>query len=326
MHGEMVKAESGARAAGGVIFAFAAVALLIHLLTNGRYGYFRDELYFLACSRHLDWGYVDMAPLSAWVLRLQTSLFGESLFSLRLLPAIAHALVVALTGWLAREMGGRAWAVGLACTASLSALVYLAIGNVYAMNVFEPLFWGGCAFLLVRIVNSSGSSGAMWLLFGLVAGLGFQNKHSFVFFGAATVLALLFTPQRRELLRLPIWMGGGIALAIALPNIVWQVQHGWPTLELLRNVAESDKNVVLGPVQFVVQQVLIMNPATLPLWLGGLLWLLVSRLGSRYRVIGLTYLFALAIFILMRGKHYYLAPIYPLLFAAGGVAWKQFTT
>lgn len=203
------------------------------------------------------------------------------------------------------------------------------------MNVFEPLFWTGCACLLVRIINASHVTQAsdlpspaasklktcstLWLLFGVVAGLAFENKHSFASFGVGLVIALLLTPERRHLAQPWIWLGGLIAAAIALPNIVWQIRYDWPTLELLRNVARSDKNVVLGPAQFVAQQILIMNPATLPLWLLGLVWLLAGREGRRYRLLALAYLFTLAEFILMHGKHYYLAPVYPMLFAAGSV-------
>ncbi len=140
--------------ARAILWSLVVASLLVHLLTNGRYGYFRDELYYIACSRHLALGYVDMAPLCAWLLRLQSSLFGDSLFALRLFPAVASALTVALTGAIARELGGRGWAVALACVAALSAPVYLGIGNFYSMNVFEPLFWMGCAYLLVRIINS----------------------------------------------------------------------------------------------------------------------------------------------------------------------------
>ncbi len=295
--------------------------MTLHLLTNSGYGYFRDELYFIACSRNLDFGYVDMSPLCAWILRVQTTLFGSSLQALRLFPAIAHSIAVVLTGELMRGMGGRTWAVALGCTASMAAMVYLALGSFYSMNVFEPLFWTGCAYLLVRIIN--GASPRLWLWFGVLAGFGFLNKHSFAFFGIGIVVALLLTPDRRHLRQCWIYMGGIIAGAIALPNLLWQIRHDWPTLELLRNVARSDKNVVLGPAQFVAQQILIMNPATLPLWLGGLVWLLAGREGRRYRLLALAYLFTLAEFILMHGKHYYLAPVYPILFAAGGVALER---
>jgi hypothetical protein len=139
------------------------------------------------------------------------------------------------------------------------------------------------------------------------------------------IAALVLTSERRHLAQPWIWLGGVIAALLALPNILWQVRHDWATLELLRNVAKSDKNVVLGPLEFVAQQVLIMNPAALPLWVGGLAWLLVARSARRYRLLGIAYLITLAEFIVMKGKNYYLAPVYPMLFAAGGVALEQIT-
>ena len=296
-------------------------ALLVHLLTNGRYGYFRDELYYIACARHLDFGYVDQPPLSILLLRLSQLLLGDSLFAIRLLPALAGAAIVALTGMIAREMGGRAWAIALACAGSLCALFYLAVGNFFSMNAFEPLFWMGCVYLVVRIVN--GGSPMLWLWFGVLLGIGIENKHSTVFFGVGILVALLLTPERRHFAQKWIWLGGIIALAIALPNILWQALHHWPTYELLSNIAHSNKNVALSPVQFIAQQAIFMNPGTLPLWLAGLFWLFGSRDGRRYRAIGIIYLVTLTEFIVLHGKSYYLAPAYPMLFAAGGVAAEQ---
>jgi len=293
-------------------------ALLVHLLTNGRYGYFRDELYYIACGRHLDFGYVDQPPSSILLLRLSQLLLGDSLFAIRLLPALSGAAIVALTGIIAREMGGRAWAVALACAGSLCALFNLAVGNFFSMNAFEPLFWMGCVYLLLRIVN--GGSPTLWLWFGVLLGIGVENKHSTVFFGVGILVALLLTPERRHFARKWIWLGGIIALAIALPNILWQALHHWPTYELLSNIAHSNKNIALSPAQFIAQQAVFMNPGTLPLWLAGLFWLFGSRDGRRYRVIGIIYLVTLAEFIVLHGKSYYLAPAYPMLFAAGGVA------
>src|SRR5437867_727220 len=143
-----------------LIVSFSAVALLVHLLTNGRYGYFRDELYYIACARHLDFGYVDQPPLSILLLRLSEILLGDSLFAIRLLPALAGAATVALTGAIARELGGRAWAIALACAASFCALFNLAVGNFFSMNAFEPLLWMGAVYLLVRIIN--GGSPTIW--------------------------------------------------------------------------------------------------------------------------------------------------------------------
>src|SRR5439155_9230079 len=165
-----------------LIAVFSIVALLVHLLTNGRYGYFRDELYYIACGRHLDFGYVDQPPLSILLLRFSQLLLGDSLFAIRLLPALSGAAIVALTGIIAREMGGRAWAIALACAGSLSALFYLAVGNFFSMNAFEPLLWMGCIYLLVRIINSG--SPTLWLWLGVLLGLGLENKHSTAFFAA----------------------------------------------------------------------------------------------------------------------------------------------
>ena len=266
-------------------------------------------------------GNVDQPPLSILLLRLSQLLLGDSLFAIRLLPALAGAAIVALTGMIAREMGGRAWAIALACAGSLCALFNLAVGNFFSMNAFEPLFWMGCVYLVVRIVN--GGSPTLWLWFGVLLGIGIENKHSTVFFGVGILVALLLTPERRHFAQKWIWLGGIIALAIALPNILWQAQHHWPTYELLSNIAHSNKNVALSPAQFIAQQAVFMNPGTLPLWLAGLFWLFGSRDGRRYRAIGIIYLVTLTEFIVLHGKSYYLAPAYPMLFAAGGVAAER---
>jgi hypothetical protein len=311
--------RSGAEAI--LIILFSAAALLVHVLTNGRYGYFRDELYYIACGQHLAFGYVDQPPLSILLLRLSEVLLGNSLFAIRLLPALAGAATVAIAGLIARELGGRPWAIALACAGSLSALFNLAVGNFFSMNAFEPLFWMGCVYLLVRIIN--GDSPTLWLWFGVLAGLGLENKHSTAFLAAGIFIALLLTPERRHFAQKWIWFGGLIAFAIALPNVLWQAQHHWPTYELLRNIAHSDKNVALSPVQFIVQQIVFMNPGTLLLWLAGLCWVFGSREGKRHMALGIIYLVMLAEFIILHGKSYYLAPAYPMLFAAGGVAVER---
>src|ERR1044072_8358540 len=141
-----------------LIAVFSAAALLAHLLTNGRYGYFRDELYYIACGRHLAFGYVDQPPFSILLLRLNELLLGSSLFAIRFLPALAGAATVAITGLIARELGGRMWAIALACAGSLCALFNLAVGNFFSMNAFEPLLWMGCVYLLARIINGGFSN------------------------------------------------------------------------------------------------------------------------------------------------------------------------
>lgn len=174
------KRESLFSGAMTIAWALAAVAVLVQMLTDGRYGYFRDELYFIATSHHLAWGYVDFAPLAAWVLRINRALFGESLHALRLLPALAQGAQIVLTGLIARELGGRKFAVFLSCVCVLVAPVVLVMGGRYAMNAFEPLFWMGCVYFLLLAINRNQPKLLLWS--GVLLGFGLENKHSTVFF------------------------------------------------------------------------------------------------------------------------------------------------
>jgi len=304
-----------------VLLSVVGVKILLHLPGLFRYGYFRDELYFLDCARHLDWGYVDCAPLVAVYAKIAL-LLGGSLPALRVLPMLAGAGVVALTVLMARELGGGRFAQGLAGLGIVIAPVHLMIASILSMNAVEPLFWMGCVYVLLRIIR--GGDSRLWLVFGLLAGLGLENKHSTLFFGAAVAVAIVLTPLRRELAKPWIWIGAAVALAIFLPNIVWQWQHGFPTLEDLQNVRATGKNIALPPIPFTIEQVMIMHPITAPIWLAGLWFLLLGR-GTRFRAVGVTYIVFFAIMMLMHGKSYYLAPIYPMLLAAGGAATEGWT-
>jgi len=297
-----------------------AVKLFVHLATADRYGYFRDELYSLDLGRHLDWGYVDCAPLIGLYAKFAL-LLGGSLVVLRTIAAVVGAARVVLTIFLTRELGGGRFAQALAGLCVLAAPIYLGEDSILTMNGFEPLFWMGCIFCFIRIVRTGNSR--LWLWFGVLAGLGLENKHSTIFFLAAFAVALLLTPERRELGKRWIWIGAAIAILIFLPNVLWQIRHGFPTVEDLRNVQRMGKNVVLGPVAFVGQQIELLHPLLLPFWIAGLVSFLVGR-QSRLRALGWTYLVLLIIMIALKAKNYYLAPIYPMLFAGGAVAVARF--
>ena len=299
------------------IAALALVKLAIHVYCSSRYGYFRDELYFIACGRHLDWGYVDHPPLIALYARIG-EWFGPSLRGFRLLVSLAGALRIVLTGVIAARLGGGRVAQFFACVTVLLSSMYLSMDSILTMNTFEHLYWLGCLLIVVEIIN--GADERWWLLFGLLAGLGLQNKHSMLFFGAAVTAAILLTPLRRSLLRPWFWLGGVVAALVFLPNILWEIQHDWATLELLRNVKESGKNVVLAPIPFVGQQIMMLNPFTALVWITGLVGLFVAKPLRQYRILGLIYIIILVIFIALEAKDYYLAPIYPMLFAVGAVA------
>ena len=305
-----------------VLIGAVAAKILIHIPGLFRYGYFRDELYFLDCARHLDWGYVDCAPLVAVYAKIAL-LLGGSLPALRVMPMLAGVGMVALTILITRQLGGGAFAQALAGLAILIAPVHLMINSILSMNAFEPLFWMGCTYILIRIIR--GGDPRLWIVFGVLAGLGLENKHSTLFFGAAVAVAIVATPLRRELARPWIWLGAAMALAIFLPNLVWQSQNGFPTLQDLQNVRATGKNIELAPVPFLLQQALMMHPSNLPVWLTGLRFLLVGR-GKSFRALGWIYLSLLVFFIMLHAKDYYLAPAYPMLLAAGGVAIEKLST
>jgi 4-amino-4-deoxy-L-arabinose transferase-like glycosyltransferase len=319
------EARSGAKrprgASGPALVACIALAdFLLHLYTAGHYGYFRDELYYLVCGRHLAWGYVDQPPLIALIARVGVALFGSSLRAIRLLPATAGAAAILLAGQVARELGGRRFAQALAALAVFAAPGLLGIDNLLTMNAFEPLFWTGCAWVLARMIRTGDTR--LWLLYGLLAGVGLENKHSMLFFGFATVAGLLLVPERRLMVSRWFWLGGIVAFLFFLPNLAWEFAHGFPTLVLLHNVAASGRNVSLSALGFLAQQIFLVNPVGLVVWVGGLVWCF-SREGKRYRALAWIYLVILACMLALNGRVYYLFPAYPMLFGAGGVALES---
>lgn len=288
-----------------------------------RYGFFRDELYYMACGRHLAWGYIDQPPLVAALAWLSRHLFGNSIVSIRILPVLAGAAVVFLAGVLARELGGGKTAQVLATFAVLFTPAYLAFDSFFSMNAFEPLFWMLCAWLAIRIVK--GGSPKLWLAFGAISGIGIENKHTMIVFGFALIAGLLVTGNQWILRSKWIWIGGLIALALFMPNLLWEARHGWPQIEVVRN-AQVFKNEPTGPLVFLGQQILFLNPLALPIWLAGIFWCFAARDEKRFRFLGRAYLIVLAIFIVGDGKSYYPLPVYPVLFAAGAVAWERVTS
>lgn len=299
------------------------IIFLFEFCFAGRYGYFRDELYYIACSRHLAAGYVDFAPLAAWILRLDQMLFGRSLYALRWLPALAHGGLVVLTALITRELGGKRFAVLLSAVGVALVPVYIVNANRYAMNAFEPLFWMAAIYFLLRVINTGDAKSFLWL--GLVCGIGIENKHSTVFFIAALLLALAVTPERRLFATKWFWAAVGITFVLALPNLVWQIIHGFPTYVDLHNVRVIHKNVELPPWPFTMQQINMLNLLFAWLWLPGIGFLFFARQGRRYRVLGFTFIFFYLGMMFAHAKDYYVAPIYPLLFAGGAVVWELLT-
>jgi Dolichyl-phosphate-mannose-protein mannosyltransferase len=306
--------------ATAILVYLALFKLLLHLFTNGNYGYFRDELYYMAAGERLDFGYVDFPPFVALVTAFTRLVLGDSPVALRLFPALAGALVVVLAGLMARELGGGRFAQGLAALATLVAPSFLVMGTFISMDAFDQLFWVSASYVLILILRRDRPK--LWLLFGLIAGLGVLTKVTMLYFGFAVFVALLLTSSRRHLLTPWPWLGGAIAALFLLPYVLWQITHGWPTLEFWADYGE--KVDPASPIEFLVEQVLTMQPLTLPLWLAGLYYYLFSREGRTFRPLGLIYILLFALFAIQNAKFYFLAPAYPMLFAAGALTLERF--
>jgi len=307
-----------------ILFSIVMAKLFVHLYASRNYGYFIDELYYLACSDHLDWGYVDQPPMVALIAKVARSLFGDSLQSIRFLPALAGATKVLLTSVVARELGGNRFAQILAALAVLVAPGFLAVDNLFSMNSFEALLWTGCAYLLIRIIKTGNQK--LWIWFGVLAGIGLENKHSMLIWGAAITAGLLLTPQR-QFFRTPwILFAGLLAFLIFLPNLIWNYQHAFPFLELQANIRHSGRNVHLTPLSFFGQEILSMHPMTLPIWLAGLWFYFFSKTGKQFRALGWAWIFTAGVILALDPRVYYLYPAYPILFAAGSVTWQFWLT
>src|ERR1022692_1777790 len=306
---------------GLFVAIIAAIKLLLHLYAGRHYGYFGDELYYLACAQHLAWGYVDQPPLIALVAKLVRLTLGDSLPALRLIPALAGTASVLLAGLMARELGGRRFAQTLAALAVLLAPGNQALNSLFTMNAFEPLIWMGCAYLVIRIIRTGNAK--LWLWVGVLAGVGLENKHSMLIFGFGIVVGLVFTGERRWLRSPWLWAGGLIAFLIFLPNLLWNIHHHFPFLELQENIRRSGRNVSMPPLSFIGQEILAMLPLSAPIWFAGLWWFFGSREGKPFRVLGWAWLSTAAIIMTLSPRTYYLFPAFPILFAAGGVIWER---
>lgn len=303
-----------------LVLYLAFLKFAVHLGVQN-YGFFRDEMYFLACGDRLDWGYVDHPPLVAVLARISVMLFGRSLVGIHVLPALAGAAQVVLAGMLVREFGGKRFAQVLAATATAVAPIYLSLDGYLSMNCLEPVLWTLLAYVVVRIVNTGQQRG--WLLYGVIAGIGLQNKYGISVFAGSMVLGVLLTEERKAFRSPWLWLGAALAMLIFLPNLLWQRAHGFPFLEMQKQFVHG-KNVILSPLDFLVAQVQIMNPATLPLWLGGICFFFTRR-GRPWRALGWTWLLALLFFLTQKGtKMYFLAPAYIMLFASGAVFFEEF--
>jgi hypothetical protein len=299
-----------------VVAAF--VTLVVHVLGNAHYGFFRDELYFIMCGRRPDWGYVDQPPVVP-LLAAATQMFGHSLFLLRVVPALFAAAGAFTTCLLAAEFGGGRFAQAFAGLVFLCTPVLTAFGQKAGPDEVGLFTWPLIALLVLRITN--GGDRRLWVAVGVALGVSLQSKYSVIFFAAALLAGILATPARRILRDRFFAFGCTVAALIVLPNFLWQWHASFPMWELLRNGQEG-KNVIASPLLFLAQQLLITGVFVAPVWIAGVVWLLRK---SSFRFLGVAYVVLIAEMIVLHGKHYYPADVYPILIAAGAVPFEAWT-
>jgi hypothetical protein len=302
---------------------FVALAkLALHAVSSARgYGIFGDELYYLACAAHPDFGYVDHPPLSIWLLGAWQALFGDSLAALRLLPALLGAASVVLGGVLARELGGRSSSQILTAVVVAIAPVNLVVHGYYSMNAVDILVWMTAFVGVARVLRTP--SPGRWVALGAVLGIGLLDKLSVLWLGAGLLAGLLVTPHRRALGTPWPWVAGALAVLLMLPHVLWQIAHGWPTLEFIR-VATSEKMLPVPPLDLFAQQILVWNPLVLPLWLAGGIALVRRSGNDPGRVFAAVFATTAAILIVNgTSRPNYLALAMPPLVAAGAIALER---
>jgi hypothetical protein len=309
----------------------ALLAVGIHALALGNYGYFRDELYYIVCAGRLDWGYVDHPPLSIALLAVIRAVFGDGLWAIRLPAVIAFAGAVFMAAMIARSLGGGRFAQAIAGIALLANPTAMGMASFYSMNAFDLLLWSALAWVLSETLRTGDARG--WLLFGFLAGLGLLNKYSVGFLGGALVVAMLLTPYRNQFLRWQLWAGGALALLLFLPHILWQVRAGFPTLEFMYN-ASHHKNIDLPPHFYLLLQVIEMGPVNVFLWTGGAVWAFwprqnhsgVEARDARPRLFAMVFLLLLAFHAFSTGsKPYYMATAYTFMLPVGACALEAVT-
>ncbi len=310
--------NSGMAAVCGILL----VRVALYVVAARHYGYFRDELYYLACGEHPAWGYMDQPPLIAWIAWLLEHTIGVSLYALRLLPMLAELGTIVMTALLTRKLGGGRWAMFLASLAVLVAPIYLTFSQIFTMNAFDPLLWMLIAWLLVDLVQTSNEKN--WIGIGVLTGITLLNKYGVLFLVAGFLVGVVFSKLRRSLAKLWFWAGLAIATLIALPNFLWQLHWNFPFVQLVGQVRQNGRDVMLPPLAYLGQQSEMMGFAS-SLLVVLAVWFLISAQGRRYAILLWGFVGVLGCMLVLKGKFYYVAPVYPLVFAPGAVLFERVT-
>jgi hypothetical protein len=306
------------RVAWPTLLGIAAVVTAVHLATNGRYGFHRDEFQFLSDARHLDWGFVAYPPLTPFLERIGLGLFGLSLVGLRLFSVIAQAAAIVVTGLMARELGGGRLAQATAALAVALSPLPLFEGTEFQYSSFDYLWWVLIAYFTIRLLRTEDPR--YWLAIGAFVGLGLLTKYSIVFFIAGILGGVVLSRARKFLVSGWFWAGIAVALLLCLPNFLWQVRHGFISYHFLQHIHVRDVGEGRADGFLSGQFLVCVNLFAAPLWIAGLIAFLRQ---SRYRMLAWMYLIPLALFFLAKGRDYYLAAAYPMLLAMGAAVGER---
>ncbi len=319
-----LKESLGSRFTSGfaLVCYVALIRVALYLIAAPNYGYFRDEMYYLACGEHPAWGYVDQPPMIAWIAWLLQHTIGTSLYALRLLPMLGDVGAICMAALLARDLGGKRWSMFLAALAVLAAPICLGLSHIFTMNAFDPLLWALLAWLIVKLIETGNEK--FWLSIGALVGVTLLNKYGVLFFLSGLLAGVVITPLRRSLARPWFWLGVVIATVIALSNFLWQRHWNYPFVQLLVSIRQGSRDVMLPPLPYLWQQTQMIGYVSAVLVVLGF-WFLFSRGGRRYAVLGFGFLGVLGLMVALKGKFYYVAPVYPVMFAAGGVQIERLT-
>ena len=297
-----------------ILFYLSLFKLILLIVFAGNYGIFRDEYYYIEISKRLAWGYVDVQPLSEVILSVSRALFGDSIFGIRVFSYLAGSVIVFISGLIARELNGSKFAQIFTAFLVIFSGVVLGTSSYFSMNSFDILLSALMFYFLIRLINTNNAK--LWLVIGLLFGLGLQNKLTFLFLGFGLAVGLMLTQNREYLKSKEIWIGAAIAFIIFLPNIIWQIANNFPTLEFMRN-ASAYKNKPMSLIEFTLNSLLELNPGYSLFVLTGIYFLFFNQQGKVYSIIGWIYISVFLVFIFNNGKPYYMGVLYPVILAAG---------
>jgi hypothetical protein len=301
------------------ILIFVLIKVGLNALAIAHFGFHRDELLHLVLGDHLDWGYKEVPPFIAVLAKLTKVFFGNSVFAARIFPAICSGLIIWLSGKITVELGGKKFAIALACLTLIFSPAFIASGYLFQPVVFDQLWWVLTVWLLLRYINTHA---VKYLYFiGLAVGFGVLTKYTMLFFAGALILGLIISKQRRLLLNKHIWGAAAVAFVVILPNLIWQFTHYWPVFTHMTALQKEQLDYV-KPTDFIAQQIMV-NGVALFVWVTGFFFLIFSFKLRKYQSLVFAYVLIFIFLLEMNGKSYYLFGAYPMFFAAGGYGFER---